>query len=56
MCAWTGLGFNLCVAPTLIFCPYISDRQTDCGLNGIRGGEEGLGFRTRLCVIIIDVS
>ena len=22
---WTGLGFNLCVAPTLTFCPCILD-------------------------------
>ena len=29
MCMWTGLGFNLCVAPTLTFCPCISDGQTD---------------------------
>jgi len=26
---WTGLGFNLCVAPNLMFCPCISGRGTN---------------------------
>ena len=38
----TGLGFNVCVVPTLTFCPYISGRGMDRGSVG-----EG-GTRTRL--------
>ena len=26
---WTGLGFNVCVVPTLTFCPCISERGTN---------------------------
>ena len=51
VCAWMGLSFNLCVVPTLTFCPYILDRWTDYGLDGIRREEKGLGFGTRLCMI-----
>ena len=50
-----GLGFNLCVMPTLMFRPYILDGWTDCGSGGIRGEEEGLGFGTRLYMILIDL-
>ena len=38
----TVCGFNLCVAPTLMFCPYISGGGMDWGLE-----EEG-GMRIRL--------
>ena len=45
--AWTGLGFNLCVAPTLTFCPYISDGQMDWGLDRIRRVSQSKFCRSR---------
>ena len=30
----TGLGFNICVTPTLTFCPCISGGGMDWGLEG----------------------
>ena len=41
---WTGLGFNICVVPTLTFCPYILGRGMDGGLE-----EEG-GMRTKFII------
>ena len=38
---WMGLGFNLCVMPTLMFCPCILGRGMDYGLEG----EEGTMIR-----------
>jgi len=29
VCTWMGLGFNLCVAPTLTFGPCMLDGQTE---------------------------
>ena len=34
-----GLGFNICVAPTLTFCPCISEGETDWGLERERGNK-----------------
>ena len=36
---WTGLGFNICVVPTLMFCPCILEGQTDWGSERERGDE-----------------
>ena len=36
---WMGLGFNICVVPTLMFCPCISKGETDWGSEGERGNE-----------------
>ena len=35
----TGLGFNICVAPTLTFCPCILEGGTNRGLERERGNE-----------------
>ena len=37
VCAQTGPGYNLCVVPTLTFCPCISDGWMDRGSGGVRG-------------------
>jgi len=29
---WMGLGFNMCVVPTLMFCPYISGGGMEGGM------------------------
>ena len=34
-----GLGFNVCVVPTLTFCPCISEGETDWGSERERGNE-----------------
>ena len=31
---WMGLGFNICVAPTLMFCPCILEGGTNWGSEG----------------------
>jgi len=36
---WTRLGFNICVAPTLMFYSCISDGETDWGSERERGNE-----------------
>ena len=54
MCAQMGLGFNLCVAPTLTFCPYISDGWTDCGWDGMRGEDEGLDSELGYMYVILS--
>ena len=51
VCTWTGLGFNLCVAPTLTFCPCILDGWMNWGLEGGRGEGETSTWCDMFCVI-----
>ena len=48
---WMGLGFNLCVVPTLTFCPCVLGRGMNWGLEF--GLTRGLGYEMIICVYVM---